>query len=144
MNMIIKSTLIVLTAMTSTFSLANNISPDFLLNEIGISYKKYVNSSPEVGIYAMESVIRLQESDRSSELLHKTGPTSLALSYLRLGLLYEKLDLHKKADNVFYKAVTSYKSQVTDIENVSLIELKKFVVGLDDSIAANKKNNNGR
>ena len=144
MNMFIKSTLIVLTAMTSNFSLANNISSDFLLNEIDISYKKYVNSSPEVGIYAMESVIRLQESDRSSELLHKTGPTSLALSYLRLGLLYEKLNFTKKADNVFYKAVTSYKSQVTDSENVSLIELKKFVVGLDASIAANKKTNKAR
>ncbi|TWX64088.1 hypothetical protein ESZ36_20660 [Colwellia demingiae] len=141
MNMIIKSTLIVVTAITSNFSLANNISPDFLLNEIDISYKKYVYSSLEVGIYAMESVIRLQESDRSSELLHKTGPASLALSYLRLGLLYEKLGLNKDADKVFYKAVTSYKSQVTDSENVSLIELKKFVVGIDASIAANKNSN---
>jgi hypothetical protein len=141
MNMFIKTTLIALTAITSNFGLANNISPDFLLNEIDISYKKYAYSSPEIGIYALESLIRLQESDRSSELLQKTGPRSLALSYLRLGLLYEKLDLNKEADKVFYKALTSYKSQITDSKNVSLIELKKFVIDLDANIAANKKIN---
>ncbi len=141
MNIFIKTTLIALTAITSNLSLANNISSDFLLNEIEISYKIYAYSSPEIGVYALESLIRLQESDRSSELLHKTGPTSLALSYLRLGLLYEKLDLNKEADKVFSKALTSYKSQVTYSENVSLIELKKFVIGLDENIAANKKIN---
>ncbi len=139
MKMIIKFTLVAITVIYSGFSLANNISADFLLNELDISYKKYVNSSPEMAIYAMESVIRLQESDRSSELLHKTGPNSLALSYLRLGLLYEKSGLNRAADNVFDKAMTSYQSQFTNTEKVSLIDLKKFVIGLDATIAANKK-----
>ena len=139
MKMIIKFTLVAITVIYSGFSLANNISADFLLNELDISYKKYVNSSPEMAIYAMESVIRLQESDRSSELLHKTGPNSLALSYLRLGLLYEKSGLNREADNVFDKAMTSYQSQFTTTEKVSLIDLKKFVIGLDATIAANKK-----
>jgi len=139
MKMIIKFTLVAITVISSGFSLANNISADFLLNELDISYKKYVNSSPEMAIYAMESVIRLQESDRSSELLHKTGPNSLALSYLRLGLLYEKSGLNIEADNVFDKAMTSYQSQFTNTEKVSLIDLKKFVIGLDATIAANKK-----
>lgn len=139
MKMIIKFTLVAITVISSGFSLANNISADFLLNELDISYKKYVNSSPEMAIYAMESVIRLQESDRSSELLHKTGPNSLALSYLRLGLLYEKSGLNRAADNVFDKAMTSYQSQFTNTEKVSLIDLKKFVIGLDATIAANKK-----
>lgn len=139
MKMIIKLTLVAITVISSGFSLANNISADFLLNELDISYKKYVNSSPEMAIYAMESVIRLQASDRSGELLHKTGPNSLALSYLRLGLLYEKSGLNKEADNVFDKAMTSYQSQFTTTEKVSLIDLKKFVIGLDATIAANKK-----
>jgi len=131
MKLLIKSSLVVLAVITSNISLANSISPDFLIKEVEIAHKKYLHGSPEVAIYAMESIVRLQESDQSSELLRKTGPSSLSFSYIRLGFLYEKSGSMKNAEKAFSKAVATYKSPYNKSETVALKELKAVVEQLD-------------
>jgi hypothetical protein len=131
MKLLIKSSLVALAVITSNISLANSISPDFLIKEVEMAYKEYLHGSPEVATYAMKSIVRLQESDQSRELLRKTGPSSLSFSYIRLGFLYEKSGLMQKAEQAFSKAVASYKSPYNKSETVALKELKAFVKQLD-------------
>ena len=132
MNYSIKSSLVALAVITSNFSLANNISHDFLIKEVDLAYKEYLHGSLDVATYAMESFIRLQESDQSSELLLKTGPSGLSFSYIRLGFLYEKSGLMQEAKNAFSKAVAAYKSPYNKKEAISLDELKYVVKQLDE------------
>lgn len=131
MKLLIKSSLIALTVITSNISLANSISPDFIIKEVENAYKEYLHGSPEVATYAMEYIVRLQESDQSSELLRKTGPSSLSFSYIRLGFLYEKSGLMQKAEQAFSKGVARYKSPYNKSETVALKELIAFVKQMD-------------
>jgi hypothetical protein len=137
MKTLMKSSLVALAVITSNFSLANDISSDFLQTEIEIAHKEYLHGSHEVAIFAMESIIRLQISDQSNDLLQKIGPPSLSFSYIRLGFLYEKSGLKKEADKVFSHAISSYKSVYNESEAVTLNILKNYVNELD-AIAANK------
>jgi len=131
MKTLIKSSLVALAVITSNISFANSISPEFLINEVETAHKVYLHGSTEVAIYAMESIVRLQESDQSNELLRKTGPSSLSFSYIRLGFLYEKSGLIQKANKAFSKAVATYKSPYNKSESVALNELKSAVQRLD-------------
>lgn len=128
---LVKSSLFILAVITSSISVANNISSDFLINEIKVTHKAYLQGSPEVATYAMESLIRLLESDQSDGLLLKTSPSSISFSYIRLGFLYENSGLNKKADIAFSKAVASYKSPYNKSEVIPLKELKSAVKHLD-------------
>jgi hypothetical protein len=83
----------------------------------------------------MESLIRLLESDQSDGLLLKTSPSSISFSYIRLGFLYEKSGLNKKANIAFSKAVASYKSPYNKSEVIPLKELKSAVKHLDALIS---------
>ncbi|MFT6735876.1 MAG: hypothetical protein ACJAS9_004090 [Polaribacter sp.] len=131
MKNIFKSILVALAVITSNISFANDISANFLNNEAEIAHKVYLHESTEVAIYAMESIVRLQESDQSDKLLQKTGPSSLSFSYIRLGFLYEKSGLMQKADIAFSKAVATYKSPYNKNESVALSKLKTAVQELD-------------
>ncbi|MBA6304674.1 hypothetical protein [Colwellia sp. MB02u-14] len=131
MRTLIKSSLVAFAVITSNISLANSVSPDFLINEIDTVYKQYLHGSPEVATYALESFVRLLESDQSTELLQKTGPSNLSFSYIRLGFLYEKSGLKQKAAKVFSKGVASYKSPYNKGVAVTLSELKSVVNQLD-------------
>jgi len=138
MKILIKSSLVALAVITSNLSIANTITPDFLINEIKTTHKVYFNASTEVAIYAMESFVRLLESDQSFELLQKTGPHNLSLSYVRLGFLYEKSGLKEKADKSFSKAVARNKILSNQSEPITLNKLKEFVNQLDAHAAAKK------
>jgi hypothetical protein len=93
MKNLIKSSLVMLVVITSHSGAANSIPPNFLINKVETAHKEYLHGSSDVAIYALESVVRLQELDRSSELLQEIGPSSLSFSYIRLGFLYEKSGL---------------------------------------------------
>ena len=110
----------------SCFSYANQISADFLINEINIAHSEYLNGSIDSGLYALESLARLLGSDKSATLLSETGSNNLAFTYLRIGLLHEKSGNKQKADTYFNKALSSYQGEKTDIT-----QLKEAVVELD-------------
>jgi len=110
----------------SCFSYANQISADFLMNEIEIAHSEYLNGSIDSGLYALESLSRLLESDNSARLSSGAGPNNLAFTYLRIGLLHEKSGNKREADAYFNKALSSYQGEKTDIT-----QLKETVVELD-------------
>lgn len=126
MKNFIKIALLPISMVGSCFSYANQISADFLINEINIAHSEYLNGSIDSGLYALESLARLLESDKSATLLSETGSNNLAFTYLRIGLLHEKSGNKQKADTYFNKALSSYQGEKTDIT-----QLKEAVVELD-------------
>ncbi len=126
MKNFIKIALLPISMVGSCFSYANQISADFLINEINIAHSEYLNGSIDSGLYALESLARLLESDKSATLRSETGPNNLAFTYLRIGLLHEKSGNKPEADTYFDKALSSYQGERTDIT-----QLKKAVAGLD-------------
>lgn len=121
MKNIIKASIVTLSVMASSYSLANEISVDFLKNEIQVAHKQYLTGSPESGLYALEALSRLLVTEQS-----KVGPNDLSFTYLRIGLLHEKSGNEPKASLYFSKAVDSYKGS-----NIQITQLKEAVAHLD-------------
>ena len=126
MKHFIKRALLPISLIGSCFSYANQISVDFLINELKIAHSEYLNGSIDSGLYALESLARLLESDKSATLMSETGPNNLAFTYLRIGLLHEKSGNKREADTYFNRALISYQGEKTDIT-----QLKEAVVELD-------------
>lgn len=126
MKNFIKIALLPISIFGSYFSYANQVSVDFLINEIKIAHSEYLNGSIDSGLYALESLARLLESDKSATLMLETGPNNLAFTYLRIGLLHEKSGNKQEAITYFNRALISYQGEKTDIT-----QLKKAVLELD-------------
>ncbi len=126
MKNIIKLSLITLFSLTSSISIANEISPGFLKKEIGFAHSQYLKGSPESGLYALEALARILESDKSNSLRSEVGTNNLSFTYLRIGLLHERSGSYSKASSYFNKAIDSYEG-----ENVEIAQLKKVVSHLD-------------
>jgi len=126
MKNFIKIALLPISMFGSYFSYANQVSVDFLINEIKIAHSEYLNGSIDSGLYALESLARLLESDKSATLMLETGPNNLAFTYLRIGLLHEKSGNKQEANTYFNRALISYQGEKTDIT-----QLKKAVLELD-------------
>ena len=126
MKNFIKIALLPISMFGSYFSYANQVSVDLLINEIKIAHSEYLNGSIDSGLYALESLARLLESDKSATLMLETGPNNLAFTYLRIGLLHEKSGNKQEANTYFNRALISYQGEKTDIT-----QLKKAVLELD-------------
>ncbi len=120
----IKLSLFTLGSLVSTVSFANEISSDFLKKEIELALTQYLKGSPESGLYALQALARILESDRSSS---KLGPNNLSFTYLRIGLLHEQTGSQSKAKAYFNKALSSYKGK-----NIEIAHLKEAVSKLDE------------
>jgi hypothetical protein len=126
MKNIIKMSLVTLSVIASNCSIANEITGDFIKSEIEIAHKQYFTGTPESSLYALEALSRLLESDQSEILKSEIGPNNLSFTYIRIGLLHEKLGSKSKANLYFTKAVNSYKG-----DNVQILQLKETVAHLD-------------
>ena len=124
MNKMTILSLFTLGSLVSTVSFANEISSDFLKKEIELAHTQYLKGSPESGLYALQALARILESDSSSS---KLGPNNLSFTYLRIGLLYEQAGSQSKAKAYFDKALSSYKG-----ENIEITHLKETVSKLDE------------
>ena len=127
MKNIIKYSLVTLFALISNMVLANEVSPDFLKKEIEIAHTQYITGSGESGLYALETLARLLESDNSNSLQSEIGPNNLSFTYLRIALLHEKSGNKSKANSYFTKALSSYKG-----EKIEVSQLKNVVEELDN------------
>lgn len=127
MNNLIKSSLLILGTLTSSVSIANQLSADFLKKEIELAHAQYLHGSPESGLYALKALARLLESDSSSALETEIGPDNLSFTYLRIAMLHEKAGNQAKAETYFNKVTSTY-----DGRSVDIAELKAFVMKLDE------------
>ena len=127
MNNLIKSSLLILGALTSSVSIANQLFADFLKKEIKLAHSQYLHGSPESGLYTLHALARLLESDSSSSLEADIGPDNLSFTYLRIAMLHEKAGNSAKAETYFNKVISTY-----DGRNVEIAELKAFVTKLDE------------
>ncbi len=124
MNKMIKLSLFTLGSLVSTVSIANEVSSDFLKKEIALAHTQYLKGSPESGLYALQALARILESDDSSS---KLGPNNLSFTYLRIGLLHEQAGSDSKAKAYFNKAQSSYIGK-----NIEIAQLKELVSKLDE------------
>jgi hypothetical protein len=116
-----------MSALISSTVLANAVSADFLKNEIEAAHTQYTSGSNESGLYALETLARLLESDKSSSLQLEVGINNLSFTYIRIGLLYEGSGNESKANSYFTRAVSIYKG-----EKIEVAQLKNTVKHLDN------------
>lgn len=119
----IKISLFAFGVLVSNQSLSDNLSLDFVKHEIELAHNQYLKGAPESGLYALKALSRTLESTDTSEVL---GPNSLSFTYLRVGLLHEKLGNEANENKAFNKALKHYKGS-----NVSIAQLKEYVLHLD-------------
>lgn len=129
MKNVIKFNLFLLGILVSASAAANNLSADFLKNEIAIAYSEYLQGSPESGRYALKALARILESDNASALNTEVGSNNLSFTYLRLGLLYEKSGNYVEAEASFAKALSLYVGEQADLS-----QLKLAVLALDNAV----------
>ncbi|MFC0119727.1 hypothetical protein ACFFK7_17580 [Pseudoalteromonas xiamenensis] len=110
----------------STSSLANQLTPEFVLNEIDVAQKHYMCDSPETAKSALQTLARLLESDQSLALLDKIGPDNLAITYARLGLVYENSGDNLKASDYKAKAVSLMQRHLSEIDWEGMKQLIQF------------------
>jgi len=106
----------------------------FIASEVEANMGQYFSASPEVGMYALQTNIRLLESQRkrNSKILdEKVLAWDLVLSYARLGKLAEKLGKKEVAERAFSHALDT--SKQTGQEFKSLSDLLQLVEKLDNN-----------
>ncbi|WP_448550539.1 hypothetical protein [Thalassotalea fusca] len=123
----IKISLFTLVALVSNNGLANDFSPDFIKNEIQMAHTQYLKGSSESGLYALHALTRILESTESSD---KLDPNNLSFTYLRIGLLHEKMGRASKANEFFNKAMKNYIGS-----NANIAQLKEVALLLDENAA---------
>lgn len=128
MKSIIKLSLLAVGSLVIMTSIANEISSDFLKKEIELAHAQYLQGSTESGLYALQALARILESDKSSSLQSELGPNNLAFTYLRIGLLHEQTGSDSKAKAYFNKALSTYQGN-----NIELTDLKAIVTKLDEN-----------
>ncbi|MBU1436438.1 MAG: hypothetical protein KKF79_03645 [Gammaproteobacteria bacterium] len=131
MKNMFKATLITVLALTSSVSIASQISPDFLKTELDIAHRQYLSGSTESGLYALEALSRLLEATKSGAQDVELGPNNLAYTYVRLGLLHEKAGNQTKATMYFNKATEAYQGPDATIE-----QLKTAAVMMDSKLVS--------
>jgi hypothetical protein len=104
---------------------AHQISADFLKREIEIANIQYLTGTPESGLYALKSVARLLESELNVTQM-EVGINHLAFTYLRIGLLLEKLGKVGDAESYFQKAKNAYQGG-----QLAITQLKQVVKHMD-------------
>lgn len=113
---------LMLSAMATTVS-ANKLTAEFVNKEIDYAHTQYLNGSPETAKYALEALARLLESDQSKTLRHDTGPNALALTYARLGLLYDKSGSTVKASDYKAKSISLLQRNMTGVSWEGIVKL---------------------
>ena len=122
----IKLSILALASLTTAVSVANQMSSEFVQKEIELAHHQYLTGSAEGGLYALEALARVLESDDSQAEL---GPNNLSFTYLRIGLLHEQAGNTPTASEYFAKAQQHYQG-----DEVELAQLKSYVAKLDEMV----------
>ncbi len=130
MKQLLKMTVLAVAAFASGICQANQISADFVKNEIQIAHTQYLKGSLDSGLYALEALARILESDSSATLQSSIGPHQLAFTYLRIGLLHEKSGNQQQAETFFNKALSAYQDKT-----VTITQLKAAVNQMDQKLS---------
>jgi len=140
-------------------------SLQFIIETITLSYLAYENEeateqylhSPNIdsSIYALQHLIKFEEDfyRGKTDLKKISKPVihDLAVSYVRLGNLYEKKGDNEKANNSFRKALEivlredlfkGWKETEKEIKTID--DLKRYVVELDKRLREKRRENKGK
>lgn len=105
---------------------ANEMTAEFLKNELEIAHSQYIKGSSDSALYALNALARILELDSAKKLQTELGPNNLAFTYLRIGLIHEQAGEQQQANSYFAKAMNVHQG-----EKSQLAELKAYVTKLD-------------
>ena len=105
---------------------ANEMTAEFLKNELEIAHSQYIKGSSDSALYALNTLARILELDSAKTLQTELGPNNLAFTYLRIGLIHEQAGEQQQANSYFAKAMNVHQG-----EKSQLAELKAYVTKLD-------------
>lgn len=105
---------------------ANEMTAEFLKNELEIAHSQYIKGSSDSALYALNALARILELDSAKTLQTELGPNNLAFTYLRIGLIHEQAGEQQQANSYFAKAMNVHQG-----EKSQLAELKAYVTKLD-------------
>ena len=105
---------------------ANEMTAEFLKNELEIAHSQYIKGSSDSALYALNTLARILELDSAKTLQTELGPNNLAFTYLRIGLIHEQAGEQQQANSYFAKAMNVHQG-----EKSQLAELKAHVTKLD-------------
>lgn len=108
---------------------ANEMTAEFLKNELEIAHSQYIKGSSDSALYALNALARILELDSAKKLQTELGPNNLAFTYLRIGLIHEQAGEQQQANSYFAKAMNAHQG-----EKSQLAELKAYVTKLDKSV----------
>ncbi|MEQ5873183.1 hypothetical protein J3455_01225 [Pseudoalteromonas sp. NFXS39] len=108
---------------------ANEMTAEFLKNELEIAHSQYIKGSSDSALYALNALARILELDSAKKLQTELGPNNLAFTYLRIGLIHEQAGEQQQANSYFAKAMNVHQG-----EKSQLAELKAYVTKLDKSV----------
>ncbi|MCG9707842.1 MULTISPECIES: hypothetical protein [unclassified Pseudoalteromonas] len=108
---------------------ANEMTAEFLKNELEIAHSQYIKGSSDSALYALNALARILELDSAKTLQTELGPNNLAFTYLRIGLIHEQAGEQQQANSYFAKAMNVHQG-----EKSQLAELKAYVTKLDKSV----------
>lgn len=108
---------------------ANEMTAEFLKNELEIAHSQYIKGSSDSALYALNALARILELDSDKTLQTELGPNNLAFTYLRIGLIHEQAGEQQLANIYFAKAMNAHQG-----EKSQLAELKAYVTKLDKSV----------
>ena len=108
---------------------ANEMTAEFLKNELEIAHSQYIKGSSDSALYALNALARILELDSTKKLQTELGPNNLAFTYLRIGLIHEQAGEQQLANSYFAKAMNAHQG-----EKSQLAELKAYVTKLDKSV----------
>ena len=108
---------------------ANEMTAEFLKNELEIAHSQYIKGSSDSALYALNALARILELDSAKTLQTELGPNNLAFTYLRIGLIHEQAGELQQANSYFAKAMNVHQG-----EKSQLAELKAYVTKLDKSV----------
>ena len=108
---------------------ANEMTAEFLKNELEIAHSQYIKGSSDSALYALNTLARILELDSAKTLQTELGPNNLAFTYLRIGLIHEQAGEQQQANSYFAKAMNAHQG-----EKSQLAELKAYVTKLDKSV----------
>lgn len=108
---------------------ANEITAEFLINELEIAHSQYTKGSSDSALYALNALVRILKLESAKILQTELGPNNLAFTYLRIGLIHEHAGDQQQANSYFAKAMNAHQG-----EEIQLAELKAYVTKLDKSV----------
>jgi tetratricopeptide (TPR) repeat protein len=104
-----------------------------LASESEVAFEQYLSAKPEVAMYALErfaALLQAYERTDLSTVNKRMITTDLAYTFMRIGIVAERLGESSRASQAYTQALETYRQVHSQFNTVE--ELKQLIQKLDD------------